>query len=225
MEILIGLLLLLIFGIVTWCVASEGAWGAGLILLSVMFSGLLTMNYFESLAIFLEETLPSDYADIVAFAGLFTGFVFLFRIAFERIAPTDIELPAPVYQGGRWGFAVLTGYLTMAIMLTAVHTAPLPREFIGFKPERKNFLNISAPDRQWLGFTQYVSENVFRNSVSGKRRIFDGLLINLPGRDDVVWPTFAIRYATRRGGGATASSGSGLSGNRPKQKTGKSQGF
>ena len=71
--------------------------------------------------------------------------------------------------------------MTMAILLTSLHTAPLPREFMAFAPERSNFFG-SAPDRQWLGFTQYVSEKplatMVRNPSGGKNsympRIFDG---------------------------------------------------
>jgi hypothetical protein len=216
MELLFNGLLLLVFGIVTWCVASEGAWGAGIILLSVVFSGLLAMNFFESLAFALDGVLPTGYSDIVAMCLLFTGFVSLLRVATEKIAPMDIELPAPVFQGGRWVLAAITGYTTMAFLLTALHTAPLPREFAGFKPERKNLFNAAAPDRQWLGFTQYVSEHALNNSVAGRRRVFDGLEIRRSGRpNDSLWAAFPIRYATRRelitGAASSSSSGHGLS--------------
>jgi hypothetical protein len=218
MEMLFNILMLLVFGGVVWCVASEGAWGAGIIFLSVIFSGLLAMNFFESLAAALEGTIPPEYADIVALCGIFIAFVFAIRFLTEKIAPVDIELPGPVYQAGRWGFAVLTGYITMAFLLTALHTAPLPREFAGFKPERKNFLNMSAPDRQWLGFTQYVSEKVLCNTVAGKPRVFDGLYLKLPGRsDDTFWASFPIRYAHRRAAfsqGSAAATSSGLQGSR-----------
>jgi uncharacterized membrane protein YgcG len=216
MELLFNGLLLLVFAIVTWCVAGEGAWGAGIILLCVVFSGLLAMNFFESLAVALDDILPAGYADIVALCGLFIAFVSLLRVATEHIAPIEIELPAPVYQAGRWVFAAITGYTTMAFLLTALHTAPVPREFAGFKPERKNLLNMAAPDRQWLGFVQYVSEHGLRHSVSGRRRVFDGLEFRRPGRpDDTLWAAFPIRYATRRelitGAAAGSSSANTLS--------------
>ena len=47
---MIDILMLLILAVVTWCVASEGAWGAGLTFLSVLFAGLFAMNWFEPLA-------------------------------------------------------------------------------------------------------------------------------------------------------------------------------
>ncbi len=65
-----------------------------------------------------------------------------------------------------------TGYVVAAIILTSLHTAPLSREFMGFKPERSNLFDALAPDRQWLGFTQYVSEHVMRSGSNGP--IFDG---------------------------------------------------
>jgi len=199
MEVLFNFILLIVFAAVTWCVASEGPWGAALVFLSVIFSGLLAMNYFELLAMQLDTALPAGYSDIVSLIGLFVGLVFLFRVLTEKISPVEIELPAPVFQGGRWAFAALTGYTTMAFLLTALHTAPLPREFAGFRPERKNFFDAAAPDRQWLGLTQHISEHAMYNSVGNKPRIFDALYYPRPGRpQDPFWATFPIRYATRR---------------------------
>ncbi len=104
----------------------------------------------------------------------------------------------------RWVLALLTGYVTMAFLLTALHTAALPREFIGFRPERKNLFDMVAPDRQWLGFTQYVSENVFQQG-GVVPRIFDGTVAKIPGQDNDIWPSFPIRYATRRESLTTSS--------------------
>ena len=50
----IDILLLIILGLVTWSVASEGIWGASLTSLIVIFSGLLAMNFFEPVAGMLE---------------------------------------------------------------------------------------------------------------------------------------------------------------------------
>lgn len=196
METLIGLILLAIIAVVAWCVASEGAWGAGITFLCVLFAGLLAMNYFEPVAVMLEGMLPAEarnYTDLLALMGLFILFTFLGRLATDSIAPSDIEYDARVYQAGRWLFALGTGYVTMAFLLTALHTAPLPREFIGFKPERKNLFDVAAPDRQWLGFTQHVSEKIL-----GTGNVFDGTYASYPETDQKIWPSFAMRYATRR---------------------------
>ncbi len=195
MEAVFGLILVGIIAIVTWCVASEGAFGAGLTLLCVLFSGLLAMNFFEPLADALDG-IGSDmryYSDFIALVGLFALFVFLGRLATDSIAPTEIEYDSRVYNVARWLFALATGYTTMAILLTAVHTAPLPREFLGFSPERKNLFDFAASDRQWLGFTQHISEKILATGS-----IFDGPKFPEPETPQDIWPSFPIRYATRR---------------------------
>jgi len=214
-----------------YIVASEGAFGAGLTFLCVLFSGLLAMNFFEPLANLLgnQSSGLDSYADLVALLGLFTLLTFLSRMATDHLAPTMINLDVRLYHAGRWLFGVLTGYVTMAILMTSLHTAPLPRTFLGFTPERKNLFNIMAPDRQWLGFTQHVSEKIFRRGRDG--RIFDGLTYQAPGtKQPEVWSSFPIRYASRRtnlarGGKAAAASpaiqtGSGTGGGGSTQPSG-----
>ena len=114
----------------------------------------------------------------------------------------------------------MTGYVTIAFLLTALHTAPLPREFLGFTPERNNFFGMLAPDRDWLGFVQYVSEKSMPSSEEG--RIFDGSRFRLPYHENDVWPTFIFRYASRRenfGSVAVRRSGSGLGERRYPRRT------
>lgn len=196
MDALFGLILIAVMAVVTWCVASEGAWGASLTFLCVLFAGLLTMNFFEPIAAFLEDAggnTLAPYADLIAFVGLFAGLTFLGRLATDTIAPTDIEMDGRVQQVARWLLAAATGYVTVAILLTAVHTAPLPRKFIGFRPEGNNLFEFAAPDRQWLGFVQHVSERVVTTG-----RIFDGTRATVEGTEQRIWPSFPIRYATRR---------------------------
>jgi len=223
---MIDFLLIVILGVVTWCVASEGAGGAAIILISVLFSGLLAMNYFEPLAGFLERNVSSGVMsyrwDFIALLGLFAGFIALFRFVTTQISPKYIHVHPYLYEAGRWGCGLATGYITMAILLTALHTAPLPREFIGFKPERKNLFGIIAPDRQWLGFTQYVTEKIFSKSKNlvdpttnesitlvhmfdGRTRWHD----DLPGEPTEVFSSFIIRYASRREAFIRSAAGGG----------------
>jgi hypothetical protein len=228
MEYLFGLLVLLVFGAVTWCVASEGAWGAGLMFLCVLFAGLLAMNFFEPVAAFLDDNggeYVRNYSDLAALVGLFALFTFAGRTIAEYLSPTDLELDGRIYQIARWVFAASTGYTTTAILLTALHTAPLPREFIGFTPEGKNLFDMRAPDREWLGLVQHVSENVLRTG-----RTFDGgIPPDLAGSDPSTWtqpnwPSFPIRYATRREelakGGGSRVGGGGTTAPAPAPGTG-----
>lgn len=209
-------MLLIVWGIVTWCVASEGAHGAAITAVVVVLSGLLAMNLFEPVAA-LGQGIFTSYAwsyrmDIIALVGVFIGCVFGLRTLFEKLSPVYVATEGLAYEAGRWGFGLLTGYVTMAFLLTALHTAPLPRNFMDFRPERANLFDTLAPDRQWLGFTQWVSEHTF---VRGAPRIFDGPrtdFIDEPNNEarNTIWPSFPIRYAHRRelyASGGTAAAG------------------
>lgn len=220
----IDIILLIILAAVTWSVASEGMWGAALTSLIVVISGLLAMNFFEPVAGFLESFGSSmwwrSHCDIFALLGLFAVSVGVLRISTDRISPRFISSDRLIYGLGRWGGGLLAGYVTMAFMLTALHTGPFPRDFWGFTPERRNLLGAVAPDRQWLGFTQWVSEESLKWPGDGK--VFDGpQTFRVPTREGIgprkntTWPSFIIRYATRRqqlasgifpGGGSTTTS-------------------
>lgn len=206
----IDILLLLIFGGVTYCVAGEGAWGAAITAFCVILGGLIAMNFFEPIC---DNLLGQNYywqarLDLIVLVGLFGGAVAGLRAGADYLSPTYIGVHRLLHESARWACGALAGYVTMAFLLTALHTAPLGREFMGFKAERGNFFGMS-PDRQWLGFTQWTSEWVFSKST---KRIFDGpeKIMGDPGVvTNTVWASFPIRYASRReigaGGGAAAS--------------------
>lgn len=197
---MIDILLIGVVALIAWLVSSEGAHGAGVVLIATVLGGLLAMNFFEPVALLLSSSIPGydRYMDLVALLGLFALFVTVFRLGSEQILPVQIEVVGTLYEPLRWIFAVATGYVTMCILCTALHTAPLPREFLGFTPERKNLLQMAAPDRQWLGFTQYVSEKNLFN-----RRVFDAPKYQAPGTiESREWTSFPIRYATRRAAGS-----------------------
>lgn len=201
---MINLVLLVILFGVTYFVAMEGPQGAAVTLFAVVLSGLIAMNLFEPLAIFFSSNFIGSYEwqhrwDIIALLLIFAGGVTLIRLMGDQLFPTYAEVGGMLYEISRWGLGFATGYITMAILLTSLHVAPLPREFIGFTPEGQNFLNFAAPDRQWLAFTQYVSEKSLK--VGGTPRIFDGAEFPAKPTDPSstrVWSSFPIRYAARR---------------------------
>ena len=203
---MIEVLMLIILAAVTYTVAGEGAWGAAITCLSVILAGLFAMNFYEPIC---NSLMGNDYwwqvrLDLVVLVGLFAAAVGGIRAGADYLSPTYIGVHRMLHEGARWGCGLLTGYITMAFLLTALHTAALDREFMGFKAERANFFQ-TAPDRQWLGFTQWTTERVFCKSPA---RIFDGPVIELgePGAvPNKVWPSFPIRYATRRERGAGAA--------------------
>lgn len=203
---MIDILLLAIVAVVTWMVASDGPWGGAITFVSVLLSGLFAMNYFEPLAGFLGSTVLTSYDwqhrwDVIALLGLFSGGVFGLRMLGEFLLPTYAELHPLVYVFARWGFAVLTGYVVMAVICTSLHVAPLQREYLGFTAERRNFFGL-GPDRQFLALTQYASEKSLRKTQrDGSPAIFDGVTFpSIPGdaSTNQIWSSFPIRYAARR---------------------------
>ncbi len=203
----IDIILLAIVALVTWCIASEGAWSAALMCIIVLFSGILAMNYFEPMAELLASSVSSSgtwkyWWDIIALVGLFAIFVFALRKACEYILPDFIEVHPLAHEIVRWSAGGLTGIITMSFLLTALHTAPLPRDFFGFEPERKNFFGVSAPDRAWLGYFQFISE---KSLQKGRNAGFDSAELKI-GDFEGTWSVFPIKYASRRdelAGGAT----------------------
>lgn len=211
---MIDFLLLAVLAAVTWCVASEGVWGACVVFLSCLFAGLIAMNFFEPLAATLQQSAPAGaaYWDFVSLVGLFALLVFGFRTAADYLMPTYIEVHALLHNIVRWVLAAAAGYTVVAVLLTSLHTAPLPRSFLGFdsSPSSKMFFGL-GPDIQWLALNQYVSE---RSLTSG--RPFDAVTAErIAGNPNTAttFSSFPIRYAMRRslltsGGFAGGSSSS-----------------
>lgn len=192
---------------VAYRIAAEGAWGAAIVFFIVLFSGLFAMNTFEPMAQWLEQKISDDPAwsfrwDLICFLGLFAGAVFALKAITDRLAPASIRIPKFLEFPVRWSAAVLTGYLTMAILLTSLHVAPLPRivaadevwEPAGFRAEGNHFFG-TAPDRRWLGFNYWISQHSL--SRGEPHRVFDGPVYH-SGRDSGRWPSLPIRYADRR---------------------------
>jgi hypothetical protein len=207
---MIDILCLAVIAAVVYFVSNEGTWGALHTLLCVLFSALIATNFFEQVAAVLDGVLPQyrHFMDVTALVGLFIASVFALRMGSEHLVQLYIQLPSSIDLGGKWLFSAATGYLTMAFLLMALHTAPLPREFLGFKPERNNFFGM-APDRQWLGFMQHVTEKpygwfVFLDTDTKQMvpHAFDGKYERLGDKTssfpNTIWPSFPIRYASLR---------------------------
>lgn len=215
------LILLGIWAGVTWAVASQGMWGAALMLFNVLFAGLLAMNFFEPLANLAGTIFGTggDYwYDVVSIMLLFIVAIALLRMLTDNLSPLLVRFSLPLDQAGRWVFAMWTAWLTIGFLATAVHTAPLPRDFLGFSPERERFLRwhlLSAPDRQWLAYTQRGSEKLFDRGPQYRFDVWRGEVWR-QGQSvgDAPDPReaarlFIARYATRRaiaaGGEASAA--------------------
>lgn len=156
------IVLLLILG-VTYALASEGVWGAALMFFNIMFAGLISFNFYETLArLWTENTSTmSGWADMICLFGVFFVSLIILRVITDMVAPAVVRLPVPVYHLGRLGFGLAGATTLMAILICGFQTAPVSRKMFGnldydFQPPFK--LGI---DRKWLAFVQWSSGTIF----------------------------------------------------------------
>jgi len=184
----------LIIFIVVAMLFPEGLWSNTIILINVVFSTLLATNYFEPLAGFLDEKVPSSTYiwDFIALWLLFLLIYGLLSTITQAISHHRVRFKMPVEMGGRVAMAMLVAAVICGFFNMTMHTAPLVRNAVkgGFQeqPMSANFFGL-APDRIWLGFVQSRSRGPLSigdpSGPDGKRE-FD------PNSE------FVIKYGQRR---------------------------
>ena len=161
MGILFSIVMLgLILAIVAF-VGTEGLFSSGIMLFNVLFGALLSMNFWEPLAQWLQGMMPGGeyFWPAICMIGLWGIFTVLLRTITDRLAPEKVEFPKLVDQIGGYFFAAWTGWVIVCFVMVALQVAPLARNFFfeGFNPEKPSFFGMVAPDRMWLGFSQRMS--------------------------------------------------------------------
>jgi hypothetical protein len=183
-----GLMFLILFASVAM-LYSDGLWSNAVRLINVITAGLLAMNFFEPLADWLEQSVSPSYTffwDFISLWGLFIIFSVIFRQLTDRLSTVKVKFLKVTDQIGSGILSLWIGWLMVCLVMTSLHTAPLAKNclFEGFVPEEKMVMGF-APDRQWLAFTQKMSEGPYERSA-GEKTMFD------PHGE------FLPKYATRR---------------------------
>lgn len=173
------MLTLLMFVIVIACVGflyAEGMWGNAIRLVNVVTAALLATNYFEPAANWLQGKFPTYMYtwDFLALWGLFGIFMIIFRLATDLISRVKVRFLKLADRIGSAFFAAWIGWVMVCFTMMTLHTAPLARKFMGdaFQAENRMIMGM-APDRQWLGFVQWVSRYQFGRSA-GKAEMAKG---------------------------------------------------
>ncbi len=158
---------------------AEGLWSNAIRLINVVTAALLAFNFFEPLAGWMAEQMPSySYAcDFVALWGIFSVASIVLLAITGAASKVKVKFLKPVDQAGSALAAVWIGWVMVGFTLATLHTAPLARTFLdgGFKAEEKMLYGMS-PDRQWLAFVQSASKGVYAQSApeaSPEKYIFD----------------------------------------------------
>jgi hypothetical protein len=178
MWILLTVCLLFVFSACIAFLYSEGMWSNAVRLINVIMAALLAMNYFEPVARWMSgwtvlgimdvKTMQSLTAiwDYLALWGLFSISLVAFHQLTSRISHVQVRFLQIVDRIGSAVFAVLIGWVMVCFTLATFHAAPMARNFMyeGFNPDNSMFLGILAPDREWLGFTSYLSGGTYSGS-------------------------------------------------------------
>jgi hypothetical protein len=167
---------------------SEGCWSNIVTLFNTLVAALIASNFFEPLAAWIEAKSPAaTYLwDFVMLWSLFIVSTYFLRLVTDKVSRVKVNFIPPVEVIGTYLFALLAAWVLVCFTTFAMHTSPLPRDFLwgGFRPESKMMFGL-APDRKWLGFLYNSSLGALEQPGSGQYA-FD--------RDG----SFMIRYASRR---------------------------
>jgi uncharacterized membrane protein required for colicin V production len=184
------LMLLILFACVATLYA-DGLWSNAIRLINVVTAALLAMNYFEPLANKLDKWQPTyTYLwDFVSLWLLFAVINMVLRLLTDSLSRVKVRFLKIVDRIGSALLSLWIAWVMVCFTLMTLHTAPLPRNFMGkdsgFKAEER-MVGGMAPDRQWLGFTQQMSRGPYARSSGGENSMFDPQAVFMP------------KYTTRR---------------------------
>lgn len=184
MHVLIPLLLLAIFGAVTFFTARQGFWAGLVTLPSVLVAATLATAWHGRLAAQLSQWLPThaNLFDLVSIYLLFVLIFGLMRECTDRISRTRVSFPKRVDQFGAPVAAVLVGWTVMAFVAASLHVAAVRRDDVQPTPQARMLLWFS-PDRAWL---QWVRGSSLVGPFGNRSAPFDE------------HADFIVRYASRR---------------------------
>jgi hypothetical protein len=159
---IIDIVLLLIVAIIAWCVSSEGVWGAALLFVNLMISGLVAFSYYEPAATFIDRNVHKlwGFNDFLCLVILFSIVFVVVRLGTDSLAPLMLRFPAWLNQVGRAGFGVATGWYATGMILCMLETAPIHKQFLGYRWEDHAFWGVGI-DRHWLGYVQWSTGRIF----------------------------------------------------------------
>ena len=171
----VELLVLVIFGASMAFLFNQGLWSNTLTLINVVTAALIAYTYYEPIADWLDtkDATYTDYWDFISIWFLFALSVGIMRTVTDTLSRVKVKFRMPVEKIGSPIMAAWVGWFIVCFSLATLHTAPLHPHFLfgSFqeKPDSKMFFGL-APDHQFLGFAQRMSEGAFRQR---RKQVFD----------------------------------------------------
>jgi len=177
MSILFPVIMIALIGICAATLRGEGIWGNCVLLVNIITSALLAINFLEPVTVWVVgfgEWFASMayYWYFVVLWGLFAVSMIVLRVITDRVSRVKVRFLAIADRVGSIVLSLIIGWVMMGFTLMSLHLAPLAEEFMwgGFEPGERMIFGMAAPDKQWLGFVHRVSTKQF---ASGDREFPD----------------------------------------------------
>jgi colicin V production protein len=143
--------------LVAYAYFREGALTAFSMFVNVCLAGVVTFNFWEPLADWLDPLVAGSFLagfeDFLVMVLLFSVTLGLLRLLTNNLQYVQVEYHPAVGQGGGVVFGLLTGYLVAGFLVSALETLPWHENFMYFEPRvdaESGFRSFLPPDRVWL---------------------------------------------------------------------------
>src|SRR5690606_26267402 len=123
------LFLFAVFIVIVGMLWNEGLWGNAITLINIVLAAMLATNYFEPLADWLDEMIPT-YTYLVDFLAIWALFFVVFsvlRAATDWLVQYEVRVKLPIEQGGRIVVAIVAAWVMVCFTTMTLHVAPLAR--------------------------------------------------------------------------------------------------
>lgn len=159
----INVVLLVIFVAAFASLMNNGLWSNMLMLMNVITAGLLATNYFEPVADWLDQQIPSlTYLwDFIAIWLVFIVAMLALRSATDYMSTVRVKFLPPIDRAAGTILALWVSWVLLCFATATLHTAPLARNFLGgaFQPNPQDkMLWGLSPDRRWLAWVHRESQ-------------------------------------------------------------------
>ncbi len=155
------ILLIVMFACVAMLVR-EGLWSNSLTLINVVTAALIATGYWEPLATWLDEQIPSFtyLLDFIAIWAIFVLAFVILRAITDQLSKVKVRFRVPVEYVGSGLIAIWVGWVMVCFTAMTIHMAPLSADFLdgAFSPDPDHTTLLGyAPDHQWLAFVHRIT--------------------------------------------------------------------
>jgi hypothetical protein len=166
-DVGLNIFVFLLLAGVAYANLNEGIYGALIVLLLSLVSGVIALNFFGPIATFMiVRHLPwagfGRYTEGIIFLLLYGGSLLGLRSLFDHMLTERVRFPVNVDRVGGVAIGLLTGIITVGAFIVACQMMPLNKQFMGYR-KKQAILGI-APDATYLNVMRHLSARVLETS-------------------------------------------------------------